>query len=204
MKALDFTTYFVPSVTQDQVVQLREQGYSHAIIGFDSAPASAEVLHTFIDNGFSWDCYRVIYSNRPPEADIDDLVKGIHSACRSLADLPGFVFLDIEKRPDFPSIDYVTRAMDRLESYDIRPSGTMVLAGMYTGKWVWDQFYGNWDTPAQRGYWLWSNAKTEMWGGWTAAELVGWQYEYNVNQAGILVDSSMLRDRSVLLLDQGL
>jgi hypothetical protein len=205
MKALDFTTYFVPSVTQDQVIALRGQGYSHAIIGFDSAPASAEVMHTFVDNGFSWDAYRVVYSDREPEPDIDDLVKGIHGAARSLADLPGFVFLDIEKRPDFPSLEYVTRAMDRLEvAHDIWPSQTMVLGGMYTGKWVWDEYYGRWAEPANRGYTLWNSANTELFGGWTADKLMGYQYEYNVSQAGLLIDSSLLRDRSVLLLNQGL
>ena len=66
MKTCDFTTYYITSVTQAQVVALRELGYSHAIVGFDSAPGSAQVVQTLIDNGFTWDAYRVIYSDRQP------------------------------------------------------------------------------------------------------------------------------------------
>lgn len=203
MKACDFTTYYISSVSQAQVVALREQGYSHAVIGFDSSPASAQVVQMFLDNGFTWDAYRVIYSDRQPEPDVDDCVRGIHAMLRSLADLPGFVFLDVEARPQIPDQSYVMRAMYELEAQDIRPDNTMVRAGIYSGGWVWDQAgWGSWSGPADRGYWLWANAKQDLWGGWTSDRFLGYQYEYNVNSPVGQIDSSLLRDRTVWLLNQ--
>jgi hypothetical protein len=201
VKALDFTTYYISSVNQADVIELRNQGYSHAILGFDSNPASIDVAHMFIDNGFTWDAYRVIYSDREPEPDVDDVCKGIHMATRSLADLPGFVWLDIEARPQIPAQYYVTRAMDRLDSQDVKPDGTMVRAGIYSGAWVWQSAgWGNWDEPAKRGYYLWANAKQPLWGGWTEERYIGAQYEYNVNSPIGLIDSSQIKQRAVCLL----
>ena len=203
MKACDFTTFYITSVSQAQAVALRELGYSHAIVGFDSSPGSAQVVQTLIDNGFTWDAYRVVYSDRVPEPDIDDCVKGIHGMLRSLADLPGFVWLDVEARPNIPDQGFVSRAMYELEAQDIRPDGTMVRAGMYSGAWVWQQAgWGNWSEPADRGYWLWANARQDLWGGWTADRLAGYQYEYNVSSPIGEIDSSLLKDRTVCLLNQ--
>lgn len=206
MRAIDFTTYYINQMDPYNAQRLRGDGFDHAIVGMDNSEASVAVVNTLLNAGFTWDAYRVVYSDRPPEPGIDDCVAGIlavyQSRNHSLAALPQMVHLDIEERPAIPTQQQVAAAASRLSYHEIGPAW-QVQASCYSGAWVWEKAgWGDWSYLADLGYYLWMNAKQPLWGGWKDDHLIGYQTAYDQPSPIGNVDYSTLRDRSIMLLNQ--
>jgi hypothetical protein len=208
MRGIDFTTYYVPYVTQSSIDELWADGHRHAIIGMDSADTSVEVVRAFLDSGWTWDAYRVIYSNRPPEPDADDVREGVLKVFNQYqrpSDLPGYICPDIERRPAIPSQDFVMRFCNRLKEYEIAP-GYQVSIADYTAFWVYQEAgWLDWTWCKDQGHKLWQGGSAhDPFAGWTWEDVIGYQTELNVTVSLGAVDYNDFRDRAVLLLPTGL
>ena len=209
MKAFDFTTYErdLSLLTPANLAALKDQGFQHAIVGMDSAPASIAAVRALLDAGFTWDSYRFLYSYRDVTADIDDLragIIGVYQTRTMLRDLPGVAWLDIEQDDHgaFPSQQQCLDAWAQLLRWQIGPS-YVVQGGVYSGAWVWQAAdWGNWSELAQAGALLWTNAQQPAWGGWTDTQLAGFQTAENQDSPIGPIDVSTMRDRTIALLKQ--
>ena len=210
MKAFDFTTYErdLSLLTPANLAALKAQGFQHAVVGMDSAAASVAAVRAILDAGFTWDAYRFIYPDRDAAHSVDDVVAGIIAVYKTennLKDLPGLVWLDIERSPDgnIPSQDQCRAAANQLITVHQIGPGNIVQAGAYSGKWVWDAAgWGDWSDLAQMGLYLWSNAQQPLWGGWADAQLAGFQTADNQDSPIGPIDVSTMRDRTIALLRQ--
>jgi hypothetical protein len=175
----DWSTFNTGEIAQTDVQRLAAAGIEHAWLGFDPTPQSQQVQRAIVGAGMGWSAYRFLYPGLSAETQVDSVVKGCHMA----STVPVYLAIDVEEYQGVaPSKALISAAMDRVEASDIRPVGTLVKPVIYSGKWVWDAHYGDWDEPARRGWALWNAAygsppwQFQLYGGWVPEMLIGHQY----------------------------
>ncbi len=140
LQACDFTSLYIPSISPAAARLLKAQGYGLAQIGFDSSPASANVLAAVLGAGLLWDAYRFLSWNLDA-GQVQSCIDGIHQFSPDEAHLPGYLFVDAEENtnaagtisiaaPPNPA-GYFHQLRLYVESRDITPS-SKVKPGIYT------------------------------------------------------------------------
>lgn len=196
---LDFSTYYVRSITASQVQALRAAGYGQMFLGYDSAPYSAAVKDAMLSGGFEWTCaYRFLYHSLNPATQVDDVVAGINASTVK----PRYLVLDIEesKTDTGPTAAQITQAVARVESYGIVP-GAATEPAVYTRYGYWTQYLASFTLPADHGWKLiaaqWNGAEdlnVLLYGNWTQALIIGHQFSGDITVDGIDLDQDWFID----------
>lgn len=171
MKALDCANYS-PIPTQDQLAEMKAQGYGLAIVGCSYGQVAHSQLLAFSGAGMAVEAYAwVSFGN--------DWQRLIDRALAAIKDTPVRRFwLDCEEEPKAANTTQRIR-----EARDYAASLTSLPLGIYTGGWWWVPNTGDWQGMNDLPLWT-ADYRTpddkgpKLYGGWTQAAI--WQFADHV------------------------
>jgi uncharacterized protein YraI len=182
VKGLDISKW-TGTITAAQVASWKSSGYTHLVVGTQTASISDQQLATAVAGGMTVDVYVYLYFSSSMSAQVGN-------ALSIAAPYPvGRIWLDCEDTTSsYTASQYVAKINDAIAAAGSKP------VGIYTGKWWWNArigtshpfttlplWYANYDGVASLGTWPY-----QYFGGWSAP--AGKQYAGNATLAGKTVD----------------
>jgi hypothetical protein len=211
LQACDFTSLYIPSISPAAAQQLAKQGYALAQIGFDSSPASGNVLAAVLGAGILWDAYRFLSWNFDA-SQVQSCIDGIHQFSPDEAHLPGYLLFDAEENTDASGrvttpapanpAGYFHQLRLYVESRDITPA-SKVKPGIYSRRSWWETYCPGYTELAEAGWVLWTAEEAgdpdhaTGYAGWRGEQIIGVQNRWDLASPIGTVDGSLFRDRGM-------